>query len=450
MSLEATTMKIFIGYDENESLSFHALTQSLIENASIPLSITPIKRSQLKEFNRPRTHIESSDFSISRFLVPHLSNYQGWSLYLDCDFIINGDIAELLSFCDQKYKIYVCKHDYTPKNINKKTNQIQLNYKYKNWSSLILFNNEKCKNLTPEYINTAPGLDLHQFSWISNTEEIGSIPLAWNYLVGEKNQDEKPIGLHFTNGTPWETKVDVNDQNIWNEYLFKIFSPRKTHTNDDQILFSQNNNLIQSFIFKNEKYFQIPPLFKNSKLSKTDYLQYINASTGHIYHLKDKNIKFRTYELKFPLIESQLIGSKIARTLLIETQEAELIEIDQAVLLLTEDIRGRNGITKMEPISFLSKSPIQNTEDDKKIIIETMNELTNKDTSSFFIKLSIYDLLIAYPFRDARSIRLIYDSKEKTKDGQFDPIYDFIIETFFGAEYLFENCPKSKSVLAIF
>ena len=90
--------KIFIGFDSREKIAYHVLSQSIIANSSIPVSITPINLKNLRHFyNRPKAKKHSTEFSISRFLTPYLSNYKGYSLYLDCDFIILGDIAKLLN-----------------------------------------------------------------------------------------------------------------------------------------------------------------------------------------------------------------------------------------------------------------------------------------------------------------------------------------------------------------
>ena len=93
------SLKIFIGYDSREKIAYHVLTQSIIDNSSIPLNISPINLRNLKCFyNRPKVKKHSTEFSISRFLTPYLSNYKGYSLYLDCDFIILEDIAKLIKF----------------------------------------------------------------------------------------------------------------------------------------------------------------------------------------------------------------------------------------------------------------------------------------------------------------------------------------------------------------
>ena len=97
------SLKIFIGYDSREKIAFHVLSYSIITNATIPVSITPINLNNLKRFyNRPRGKNESTEFSISRFLTPYLSNFEGYSLYLDCDFIMLENVAKLLKFVAKK------------------------------------------------------------------------------------------------------------------------------------------------------------------------------------------------------------------------------------------------------------------------------------------------------------------------------------------------------------
>ena len=84
-------------------------------------------------------------------------------------------------------------------------NQVQTKYPRKNWSSLMLFNNERCRALTLDYVNSAPGLELHRFTWVDD-RLIGSLPLEWNWLVGEYDQRSDAKIVHFTIGGPWFDK----------------------------------------------------------------------------------------------------------------------------------------------------------------------------------------------------------------------------------------------------
>ena len=79
-----------------------------------------------------------------------------------------------------------------------------INYPRKNWSSLMIFNKEVFP-LTVEEIFHSPMSYLHQLEWAGSEENIGSIPLEWNWLVGEEHcPDRKDINAaHFTLGGPW-------------------------------------------------------------------------------------------------------------------------------------------------------------------------------------------------------------------------------------------------------
>lgn len=200
---------IFIGYDKREKIAFHVLSQSIIENSSIPVSITPINLENLKTFyNRKKGKKDSTEFSISRFLTPFLSNYKGYSLFLDCDFIVKGDLADLLNIIkkNKDKTIWCVKHkNYLPKQKRKFLKEKQLPYQKKNWSSFMIYNNKKCKKLTPSFIEKANGLYLHQFKWLKD-KEIGSLPPVWNCLVGEQKIKKNYKALHFTLGGPYFKK----------------------------------------------------------------------------------------------------------------------------------------------------------------------------------------------------------------------------------------------------
>ena len=61
--------------------------------------------------------------------------------------------------------------------------EVQSAYPKKNWSSLMLLNCSRCTKLTPDYVNTATGLELHRFHWLEGDHEIGAIKGDWNHLV---------------------------------------------------------------------------------------------------------------------------------------------------------------------------------------------------------------------------------------------------------------------------
>jgi len=197
-----TPLSIFIGYDHREPVAYHVLAHSILTRASVPVSLTPLVQPALRAsgvYRRARDPLESTAFSLTRFLVPYLSGYRGWSVYLDCDMLCRADIAELLSAASPA-AVAVCQHDYTPSTATKFLGQPQTAYPRKNWSSLMLFYGPGCRRLSPEYVNTAPPADLHRLAW---TEDIGSIPLEWNHLVGEYPENPLAKMLHYTLGGPW-------------------------------------------------------------------------------------------------------------------------------------------------------------------------------------------------------------------------------------------------------
>ena len=160
-------IRIFVGYDEEEAVAYHVLTHSILRHASRPVSIAPVARSQLRHvFRRERGELESTDFSISRFLVPHLCDYQGWALFMDCDMLMTGDVAELWDLRDEACALMCVQHDYQPSSEVKFLGRPQTRYPRKNWSSVMLFNNARCRALTPERVETASGLHLHRLEWL--------------------------------------------------------------------------------------------------------------------------------------------------------------------------------------------------------------------------------------------------------------------------------------------
>lgn len=208
---------IYIGYDSNEVIAYHTLCHSILELSSAPVRFIPLNLRNLQGiFKRDRNALQSTEFSFSRFLVPYLSRYNGWSLFMDCDMIVKADIAELFNLKDDSKAVLVCKHDYVPKEETKFLGQTQTKYEKKNWSSVMLFNNDKCRSLTKEYVNSATGLQLHQFKWLESDDLIGSLPIEWNWLVGEYPQSDNIKILHYTLGGPYFSDYSKTDNaNDW-------------------------------------------------------------------------------------------------------------------------------------------------------------------------------------------------------------------------------------------
>ncbi len=89
--------------------------------------------------------------------------------------------------------------------------QTQTKYEKKNWSSVILFNNAKCRALTPDFVNSATGLQLHQFKWLDSDDLIGELPPVWNWLVNEYDYNPDAKLVHFTDGGPYFEEYKNDD-----------------------------------------------------------------------------------------------------------------------------------------------------------------------------------------------------------------------------------------------
>jgi len=219
------SLNIFIGWDGREEQAYDVCVKSLKKHASEPLNIRPIKRDELMERNlyfREQPEAGSVEFTYTRFLVPFLSSYEGWSLFIDCDFLFTKDVGELFARANDDYALMCVKHDYIPKNSVKMDGQKQVSYPRKNWSSCVLWNcgHPANKALTPEIASTETGAYLHRFQFLTD-DLIGEIPLEWNWLEGEYDKPEiPPAVIHFTNGGPWfENWQDVDYADLWRSYL---------------------------------------------------------------------------------------------------------------------------------------------------------------------------------------------------------------------------------------
>ena len=212
-------IRIFIGYDPREPIAYNVLCHSIQTRASQPVSITPLMLSQLKSLMwRKRHKLQSTDFSFSRFLTPYLCKFVGWAIFMDSDMLVLDDISNLWDLRDNRFAIQCVKHNHKPIEKSKFLNQTQSTYEKKNWSSVTLFNSAKCTNLTPDYVNTTSGLNLHRFNWLETDSLIGELPNRWNHLVDfDPPQPISEISnLHFTTGGPYfEEYKDCGYADLW-------------------------------------------------------------------------------------------------------------------------------------------------------------------------------------------------------------------------------------------
>jgi hypothetical protein len=214
-----TDRSIWIGFDPGtaETEAFAVARRSIRKWLSEPIQINMLSLHMLRtaglywrptELRKGRLFDVISDapmateFAISRFLVPHIAE-SGLALFVDCDVMARVDIVQLFDAFEPSKACMVVKHDYSPKGTTKMEGQAQVPYARKNWSSVVLWNcdHPKVKVLTPDVVNAARGLWLHQFSWLHD-DDIGVLDPCWNHLVGDCSPNPAAKLVHFTNGSP--------------------------------------------------------------------------------------------------------------------------------------------------------------------------------------------------------------------------------------------------------
>ena len=196
------SLTLVVGFDQREAISYHTFCQSVLEKASIPVRFIPLAENTLGFYKERHANI-SNRFVFSRFLTPYLADYQGMAVFADGDMVCQTDIAELSALFDPDKAVQLVQHNYQTKAARKYLNNTNVNYPRKNWSSLVVFNCAHPSNriLTPAYIEEKDGAHLHRFGWLRD-EEIGALPLEWNWLATEYEDNPKAKIIHYTLGTP--------------------------------------------------------------------------------------------------------------------------------------------------------------------------------------------------------------------------------------------------------
>lgn len=213
---------VYVGWDSREDIAYQVCRHSLLKRASIPVSVTPIRQQDLRDqglYTRDPDPLASTEFTYTRFFVPHLQKHQGWALFCDCDFLWLADIKGLVDLIDDKYAIMCVHHDHRPREETKMDNKTQTQYPRKNWSSMVLYNCGHPANavLTAGVANTESGAYLHRFQWLDDAL-IGAVSETWNWLEGwsPKPKTGHPNVVHMTRGGPWfDEWRDVDYADLW-------------------------------------------------------------------------------------------------------------------------------------------------------------------------------------------------------------------------------------------
>ena len=202
------TVPIYIGFDPREEAGSHVFMSSLLEHATVPVSVTPLHLPLFKSFYASGNRDGSNAFTYTRFLIPFLEGWSGSAIFCDgADMLLKADIGELWAMRDVYKPVQVVKHDYKTKFPRKylgtKMEAANEGYPRKQWSSVMILNcmHFSWRRITPESVQEMSGSDLHRFSWLGD-DEIGELPIEWNWLADEHGPNREAKLLHFTAGVP--------------------------------------------------------------------------------------------------------------------------------------------------------------------------------------------------------------------------------------------------------
>lgn len=215
-------LNVYVGYDSREDIAYRVCRDSILNTSEYPIRVIPLKQHKLREMGLYKRGIDpraSTEFSLTRFLVPALNEYKGWAVFVDCDFLFRKDIHTVMNYADSEISVACVKHNYLPTETTKMDGAVQYQYPRKNWSSFMLFNCEHpaTRSLSPDIVNNASASFLHQMQWAED-DTIGSLPISFNYLEGwyKKSDCPDPIAVHFTRGGPWfDQWQDVEYADEW-------------------------------------------------------------------------------------------------------------------------------------------------------------------------------------------------------------------------------------------
>lgn len=195
-------MRVFVGHDPRTAIATNVASFSIWRRASQPVQITPLVLDQL-----PLGRQGLTQFTFSRFLVPHLCRYEGWALFVDSDILCLADIHEIMRHADPRYAVMAVDTDPVFER-----------------AAVMLFNCAHPDNaiLSPAFIEQAEGL--HGINW---TENGGKLPNTWNFLADYDPQPyaidqgdviEVPHLIHYTKGIPvWPETRNCPFADLWHE-----------------------------------------------------------------------------------------------------------------------------------------------------------------------------------------------------------------------------------------
>lgn len=215
-------IRLYAGFDPREAVGYHAFCASVIEHATVPVSIAPLAANMVRRVYSAGQRDGTNAFNYLRFLIPYLESFEGWAIFADgSDMVMRADIAELAELFDPYKAVQVVKHEYRTKHARKYIGTAMeadnADYPRKNWTSLMLVNcsHYRWRNMTPDLVATLPGSHLHRLQFIED-ERIGELPAEWNHLVGESEPNPNAKLVHYTLGIPaFKHYKDCEHSDTW-------------------------------------------------------------------------------------------------------------------------------------------------------------------------------------------------------------------------------------------
>lgn len=192
-------LRVFVGMDSRQPLAFSVCASSIFRHATKPVFVQPIGPDWIAGFTRNGL----TAFTFRRYLAPYLCGFEGISIFMDGDIVVRGDVHELASIAlqDQTKAVFVAKH-----------------VARFEWPAVMVFNNDLCRKLTPEYVNDAKTVP-QSLEWAGS---VGELPKDWHSCIGYEPHNENAKLLHFTAGIAcWpETKNCPNSDKWWDEFKY--------------------------------------------------------------------------------------------------------------------------------------------------------------------------------------------------------------------------------------
>lgn len=316
--------KVFIGADSRDPELAEVCKFSILKYSTVEIDFEILHLDKLKEqqlITRPtrsqRDIHGEADHLYTRFLVPYLSSYKGWALYVDSDFLFLDDIAKLFKLCNDRYAVMCVQESYTPNSSVKFNNRPQFVYPRKNWASLMLYNCEHTDllKLTPTFVNEEPKLNLLCLEWLPN-RSIGQLPKNWNWLPGyyATSKESSPQAVHFTEGGPWIPEGKAVEYgaywvDAYNELFYGDFTDRSNLTLDSVPIEIQDllNKILLYRVDPAGMYYSVTKRELHKMISKLDNnaVYAVEAETMEETNSKHEH-KGHAYD---PFLQSFIMGS---------------------------------------------------------------------------------------------------------------------------------------------